>query len=607
MAAVALALAMFNLASTTAYAQSTAFTYQGQLSNGANPAAGRFDLRFALYDAATAGAQQGSLLTNAATAITNGLFTVTLDFGNQFPGAARWLEIGVRSNGVATAFTTLAPRQPLTPAPYAIFAATANGLSAGLTIQNNNNVSGAPNVVVGSASNYVAGGVIGATISGGGATNDGGFAQGNTITANFGTIGGGERNSVTGQFSTVGGGFDNIDSSDTGTLGGGQNNIVSGAHATMGGGFENNSSGTLAFLGGGFENTASGQYSTVSGGYTNTASGTGSFLGGGYQNTASSDDSTLSGGLRNNASGVNSTVSGGLNNTASGYAATVPGGGYNLAAGQYSFAAGENAQALYSGDFVWSDQESTPFAATAGNQFAVRASGGVLLAADVQMGTNSADYHNFALGGGNSTGYLYGSYLKWNDGVHLGYNYYADASGSGRFANGHGGSSRISAGYSDIVLAVGDINTPPSTVRVDASLTGVTVYGTFNNSSDRNAKQDFAPVSPAAILEKVLRLPVSEWSYKEDAGTRHIGPMGQDFYTTFNIGTDEKHIAPIDEGGIAFAAIQGLNQKLESRNEKAETQMEQLAAENAELKEKILSLETRLEKLERLQAKYHEP
>ena len=586
-------------------AQGTAFTYQGRLNSGANPANGSFDLRFALYDAATAGTQQGLLLTNAATGVSNGLFTVTLDFGNQFPGAARWLEIGVRTNGAVAAFTMFAPRQPLTPTPFATYAARAGGLLSGLTIQNNPN--GAPNVVVGSASNYVAGGVIGATISGGGATNDGGFAQGNTITANFGTISGGERNAVNGQYSTVGGGFNNIVGSDGATVGGGEDNIVSGEYANMGGGEYNTASGAFAFLGGGLENAASGQDSTVSGGYTNTASGQESFVGGGYQNTASSEDSTLSGGSRNNASGVNSTVSGGLNNTASGYAATVPGGGYNLAAGQYSFAAGENAQALYSGDFVWSDQESTPFAATAGNQFAVRASGGVLLAADVQMGTNSADYHNFALGGGNSTGYLYGSYLKWNDGVHLGYNYYADASGSGRFANGHGGSSRISAGYSDIVLAVGDINTPPSTVRVDASLTGVTVYGTFNNSSDRNAKQDFAPVSPAAILEKVLRLPVSEWSYKEDAGTRHIGPMGQDFYTTFNIGTDEKHIAPIDEGGIAFAAIQGLNQKLESRNEKAETQMEQLAAENAELKEKILSLETRLEKLERLQAKYHEP
>ena len=97
----------------------TAFTYQGSLNEGTNRANGLYDLQFALYDAAASGNQQGNFITNSATGITNGLFTVMLDFGNQFPGAARWLEIGVRTNGVS-AFVTLAPRQALTPTPYAI-------------------------------------------------------------------------------------------------------------------------------------------------------------------------------------------------------------------------------------------------------------------------------------------------------------------------------------------------------------------------------------------------------------------------------------------------------------------------------------------------------
>ncbi|HEY3915990.1 MAG TPA: tail fiber domain-containing protein, partial [Verrucomicrobiae bacterium] len=122
---------------------------------------------------------------------------------------------------------------------------------------------------------------------------------------------------------------------------------------------------------------------------------------------------------------------------------------------------------------------------------------------------------------------------------------------------------------------------------------GVTVYGTFNNSSDRNAKQDFASVSPADILDKVVQLPVSEWSYKEDAGTRHIGPMGQDFYSTFNIGTDEKHIAPIDEGGVALAAIKGLNQKVEEQKgelKKRDEDIAQLRQNVAELKQLVSQL-----------------
>ena len=107
------------------HAQGTAFTYQGRLNIGTNVATGSYDLRFALLDAVTAGAQQGNLLTNSATAVSNGLFTVTLDFGNQFPGAARWLEMAVRTNGLTT-FTNLAPRQPLTPTPYAVYAGSAN-------------------------------------------------------------------------------------------------------------------------------------------------------------------------------------------------------------------------------------------------------------------------------------------------------------------------------------------------------------------------------------------------------------------------------------------------------------------------------------------------
>ena len=118
-----------------ATAQGTAFTYQGRLTTGTTAANGSYDLRFSLFDNLTNGVQQGSSLTNAATGVSNGLFTVTLDFGGQFPGLARWLEIGVRTNG-SSAFTTLSPRQRLTPTPYAIYAAnagsatSANGVAA---------------------------------------------------------------------------------------------------------------------------------------------------------------------------------------------------------------------------------------------------------------------------------------------------------------------------------------------------------------------------------------------------------------------------------------------------------------------------------------------
>ena len=99
----------------------TAFTYQGKLASGTNAANGSYDLKFTLYDALSSGSVVAGPLTNAATGVTNGLFTVALDFGAVFDGSARWLEIGVRTNGSGT-FTTLAPRQALTPAPYSLFA-----------------------------------------------------------------------------------------------------------------------------------------------------------------------------------------------------------------------------------------------------------------------------------------------------------------------------------------------------------------------------------------------------------------------------------------------------------------------------------------------------
>ena len=110
-------------------AQGTAFTYQGRLNDGAVPAAGVYDLRFTIYDSTNLpGVVVAGPLTNSATAVSNGLFTVILDFGaGVFTGPALWLEIGVRTNG-GPAFTALAPRQPLTASPYAILAGNASNL-----------------------------------------------------------------------------------------------------------------------------------------------------------------------------------------------------------------------------------------------------------------------------------------------------------------------------------------------------------------------------------------------------------------------------------------------------------------------------------------------
>lgn len=107
--------------SAQAQAVGTALTYQGRLTDDGSPANGEYDFRFTLYDAATAGTQVGSMVSKENTTVTDGLFTVELDFGSDvFTGEARYLEIGVRPGDSGGIFTTLSPRQALTPAPYAL-------------------------------------------------------------------------------------------------------------------------------------------------------------------------------------------------------------------------------------------------------------------------------------------------------------------------------------------------------------------------------------------------------------------------------------------------------------------------------------------------------
>src|ERR1019366_6267064 len=110
----------------------TAFTYQGRLKSAGQPANGNYDLRFALYDAASGNGLIGSPVSNAPVIVTNGNFTVLLDFGAVFAGEARWLQIGVRTNGSSDPFAISSARQQLTPTPYALYAPSA-GLAATAT------------------------------------------------------------------------------------------------------------------------------------------------------------------------------------------------------------------------------------------------------------------------------------------------------------------------------------------------------------------------------------------------------------------------------------------------------------------------------------------
>ncbi len=110
------------------------------------------------------------------------------------------------------------------------------------------------------------------------------------------------------------------------------------------------------------------------------------------------------------------------------------------------------------------------------------------------------------------------------------------------------------------------------------------VAKTFQSQSDRNAKQDFRAVEPASILAKVVALPITEWTYKGEGETRHVGPVAQDFKATFGLGNSDQSIATVDADGVALAAIQGLHRKFDD-------EVRSLRAENAGLKERLGRLE----------------
>ena len=120
----------------------TAFTYQGLLKSAGQPANGNYDLKFILYDAASGSGQVAGPLTSAPVVVTNGAFTALLDFGAVFNGDARWLEIGVRTNGSSVSYSTLSPRQLISPSPYALYASSAGLAATATTAGTANNLAG---------------------------------------------------------------------------------------------------------------------------------------------------------------------------------------------------------------------------------------------------------------------------------------------------------------------------------------------------------------------------------------------------------------------------------------------------------------------------------
>jgi hypothetical protein len=153
---------------------------------------------------------------------------------------------------------------------------------------------------------------------------------------------------------------------------------------------------------------------------------------------------------------------------------------------------------------------------------------------------------------------------------------------------------RTAAANRLLITTSGNVGIGTATPATKLEVIGEITTTAVNITSDRNAKEAFAPVNARDILAKVAALPISEWQYKTQGDARHIGPMAQDFREAFGTGRDDKHITSVDADGVALAAIQGLNEKLEDQLKEKDSQIDWLRTENRSLAERLAAIERAL-------------
>ena len=288
----------------------------------------------------------------------------------------------------------------------------------------------------------------------------------------------------------------------------------------------------------------------ISGGYSGNSVhslASGSIIGGGgadsHPNRITGSYCFIGGGQGNSASNSLTTVSGGYSNTASGGVATVGGGESNTASGDRSTVSG--------------GMNNT--------------ASGVCSAIGGGEGNAARGYSSFAAGtrakANHEGAFVWGDSTDADVASSANNQFTARAAGGVRFYSNAGLTTGVS-------LAAGG--------------------GSWTAVSDRNQKENVAPVDCGEVLDKVAELPVSTWNYtSQDASIRHMGPMAQDLYAAFGLGESDTGITTIDADGVALAAIQGLNERLETRLNEKEARIVKLEAELEEMKSIIKQLAAR--------------
>lgn len=520
------------LLATAANASAASFTYRGQLDDRGVAANGRYDLRLSPWLDPSRPIPAAAPMGFPGVEVIDGRFTLSFDLpvGS---GQAVWLDLEVADAG-GVHFTPIPGRIEATAAPL-IGACWSSTGDSGTNPATNfiGTIDAQPFVVrTGNARSLR---IEPSSI----------LLGGLPITTN--TIAGSRANSVTDgvRGATIAGGGIPLGNSDPDFPFEAPNRVTD-HYGTVSGGFGNvagDSAGTTsdrfaATVGGGFDNIASGPKSTVGGGQRNHASGSDSTIGGGQGNNATDTYGTVAGGFSNTASGNFSTIGGGFGNVTIGSSATVGGGSENCAGGSFSWAGGLRAKVRPGAD----------------PDFAGACSGLTYPGGLGDVGT-----------------------FVWADRQNENF----VSTGSNQFL------VRASGGFGF------NTNSIPSGRLINTS-TGafLTTGGTWTNASSRALKTAFEAIDAGDVLARLLALPLTRWQYRESpAEGMHLGPVAEDFHAAFGLGADGQAISTVDASGVALAAIQGLNAKLEAVRDGLRAQVEALGAENAALRARLDRLE----------------
>jgi hypothetical protein len=264
--------------------------------------------------------------------------------------------------------------------------------------------------------------------------------------------------------------------------------------------------------------------------------------------------------------------------------------------GEYSFAAGNHVKASGYGSFAFGDQVTASSIVGVAFGSAVSTTGTAGFAAGASNTCSgfacTAIGYTVTAGGQGSVALGYRAQALRDYTVALGYRV-STGNYTGSFIFGDASTSTPSESTADnqfMVRAAGGVR-----LRTSATLgTGCDLpagSGAFSCTSDRNQKDDFWTVDAEETLAKAMALPVSNWRYRAEPGNvRHIGPMAQDFYASFGLGSSETAIGLGDLSGINLVAIQALAARTDELREKTR-EVDQLRTELDALRQALQELQ----------------